>query len=350
MTILIVGGTGTLGRHVTRELIERGYSVRCLVRNTRKAAFLSEWGAELVYGDLKKPETIPNTLKHIRVVIDISTLRNEDEQAKSIEIDLIGKIVLIKAAMVANIKGFIFFSITNNDKFSSIPLMCLKNKIEKIIKKSKIPCIIFRISSFYQGLINQYAIPILEQKTIFITTDNKKNTYSDTQDIAKICSKLLIDKNNFIKYKFALNIEINGQKELESKEIITKCEEITGQKAKINLISIKFLDFLKKIMSLNKWTWDIEDRLAFNEFYKISDKKNSIKTSLTNIKDLKLNSNLPQIVNNLDNSIYKNIKIYNEDMSNLELYLEEYFENILEKLKVLNYVNNKIIKRKDLTF
>jgi hypothetical protein len=221
--------------------------------------------------------------------------------------------------------------------------MCLKNRVEKIIKKSKIPYIIFRISSFYQGLINQYAIPILEQKNIFITTDNKKNTYIDTQDTAKICSKLLITKNNFIKSKFAMNVEINGQKELESKEIITKCEEITGQKAKINLISIKILYFLKKIMSLNKWTWDIEDRLAFTEFYKISNKKKYI-------KDLKLNSNLPQKINDNDNSIYKNIKIYSEDMNNLELYLEEYFENILEKLKVLNYANNKIIKRKDLTF
>jgi hypothetical protein len=47
------------------------------------------------------------------------------------KVDWEGKLFLIEAAKVANIKKFIFFSAQNVEQFENIPLMKVKNGIEK---------------------------------------------------------------------------------------------------------------------------------------------------------------------------------------------------------------------------
>ena len=333
MTILVVGSTGTLGRQIVHELIKAGYSVRCLVRNIRKANFLREWGAELVYGDLSLPETIPNTLKGMSIVIDVSTLRPEEEIATLQQIDLIGKIALIKASKVAKIKNFLFFSITNNEKYQSIPLMRLKCKIEKILISSNLPYQIFQISGFYQGIISQYAIPILEQQTISTTHDSSSISYIDTRDIAQICTKTLIhwSKLNFDNSN-RVNLELG--RVWNSNEIIKLCEDLSGQSAKLSFTPLILLGVIKNLMSFSKWTWDIHDRLAFSQLLSIQ--KLSVLESI--------NSSTHTFMQNplLNFDKFKFIT--------LESYLEDYFENMLTKLRDLNYDQNKMIKHKDLTF
>jgi uncharacterized protein YbjT (DUF2867 family) len=322
MTILVVGATGTLGRQVVRQALDEGYPVRCLVRNVRKANFLREWGAELVYGDLKLPETLPNTLKGITVVIDAATLRPEEEFATLKEVDLIGKIALIKAAKVANIKRYIFFSIANNEKFPNIPLMRLKTVIENVLKTSEIPYTIFQISGFYQGIISQYAIPILEQQEVSTTQDAVSISYINTQDAAKFCTRSL-QLEETTNQTFSLV----GPKDWFSDDIIKLCEEISGQAAKVSFTPLILLKIIRQIISFSQWGWDIQDRLAFSEV---------------------LNSNTMNVQSRQE--LYKIFKFESTELLSLESYLQEYFEKMLKKLRDLNYNQSQAAKRKDLTF
>ncbi len=67
MQALVTGATGFLGSHIADCLIERGDSVRALVRPTSDTSHLGS-RAELVVGDITEPETLPAALTSVEVV------------------------------------------------------------------------------------------------------------------------------------------------------------------------------------------------------------------------------------------------------------------------------------------
>ena len=109
MSILVIGGTGTLGRQIVKQALDEGYQVKCLVRDFRRGAFLKDWGAELIYGDLSIPSTIPAALKGVSIVIDSATIRSTSSYTSE-TIDWRGKIALLEASKLVGIKKFIYFS------------------------------------------------------------------------------------------------------------------------------------------------------------------------------------------------------------------------------------------------
>ncbi len=308
MSLLIIGGTGTLGRQVVLQALTKGYQVRCLVRNFRKASFLKEWGAELVYGDLTRPETIPPCLKGITAIVDASTSRANELGALK-KVDWEGKLCLIEAAKVANIQRFIFFSAQNVELFENIPFMKVKNGIEMQLKESGIPYTIFRLSGFYQGLIDQYAIPILENLPIWVTNENTYISYMDTQDIAKFCLRSLqipqTKNQTFL---------LSGSKSWLSSEIITLCEQLAGQQAKIQSAPVFFLKLISRFFGFFEWGKNISDRLAFAEI-------------LTTEKSF----------SNLTFDLYKIFKVDPSELIQLDDYFLEYFIRLLKRLRDINF-------------
>lgn len=308
MSLLIIGGTGTLGRQIVLQALTKGYQVRCLVRNFRKASFLKEWGVELVYGDLSKPETIPPCLKGITAIIDASTSRAEELDSLK-KVDWEGKLYLIKAAKLANIKRFIFFSAQNAEQFENIPLMKVKNGIEIKLKESNIPYTIFRLTGFYQGLIEQYAIPILENLPIWVTNENTYVSYMDTQDVAKFCLRSLQIPQTVNK-----TFLLSGVKGWTSSEIINLCEQLAGQKAKVQRLPLFLLQFVSRFFGFFEWGQNISDRLAFVEI--LSTENNFSKSTV---------------------DLYKLFKIDPSEIIQLDDYFLEYFIRLLKRLRDINF-------------
>nr|YP_010516810.1 hypothetical chloroplast RF39 [Haslea pseudostrearia]UXN44592.1 hypothetical chloroplast RF39 [Haslea pseudostrearia] len=308
MSLLIIGGTGTLGRQIVLQALTKGYQVRCMVRNFRKASFLKEWGVELVYGDLLRPETIPPCLKGITAVIDASTSRiNESQSLK--KVDWIGKLRLIEAAEAASIKRFIFFSTQNAGQFENVPLIKLKYGIEIKLKRSTVPYTVFRLTGFYQGLIEQYAIPILENLPIWVTNESTNISYMDTQDIAKFCLRSLQIPQTTNQVFF-----LGGLKGWVSSEIISLCEQLAGQEANVQQIPLVSLKFISKFFGFFEWGQNVSDRLTFAE---ILNSQDSLSESTFDL--------------------YKTFKMAPTEIIQLDDYFLEYFIRLLKRLRDINF-------------
>ena len=304
MKILLVGATGTLGRQIAKKAIEEGHEVRCFVRNPRKASFLQEWGCELTKGNLLISEDIDYALQDIEVVIDSATGRPED--SKSIyETDWDGKLNLFNACESKKIKRVIFLSILLTEKFRNVPLMDVKYCTEKLLEKSNFDYTIFKCAAFMQGVISQFAIPVLDSQAVWMSGTPTKIAYMNTQDMANI---IVSSINNPRSYK--LSLPLVGPKAWDSDEVISLCEKFSNKKAKIFRVSPFLIKVTQSVVSFFQDALNVSERLAFAEV-----------TSTGIPLDCDMSST------------YDVLDIKKEDITSLENYIKEYYQQILKRLK-----------------
>ncbi|MGB3639310.1 MAG: CIA30 family protein [Rivularia sp. (in: cyanobacteria)] len=74
--VLVAGATGGVGKRVVKRLIDKGYKVRCLVRDIDKARSILDDKVDLVVADITKPETLTSLLMaNIQAVICCTAVR-----------------------------------------------------------------------------------------------------------------------------------------------------------------------------------------------------------------------------------------------------------------------------------
>jgi uncharacterized protein YbjT (DUF2867 family) len=312
MTLLIVGATGTLGRQIARRALDEGYQVRCLVRNPRKAAFLKEWGAELVIGNVCTPSTLVPALEGVTAVIDAATARAADVSSFE-RVDWNGKVNLIQAAVAAKIDRFIFFSILGAENYPDVPLMEIKRCTELYLKESGLNYTILRPCGFMQGIISQFAVPILEGQPVWLTGEYSPIAYMDTQDIAKFAIRALV-----VPETGNQTFPIAGNRAWSGKEIISLCERMSDKEAKVTTLPLGVIRAIRQTFRFFEWSWNASDRLAFTEV-------------LATGKPLTAEMD----------EVYKTFGMEPKEIGTLEAYLQEYFSRILRKLKELDYEKNK---------
>jgi len=317
MNLLIVGATGTLGRQIARQALDAGHEVRCMVRNPRKATFLREWGAEVVRGDICDPETLPEALEGIDAVIDAATARATDT-AGTYAIDWTGKVNLIKASVRAQVQRFVFFSILYAEAFPDVPLMEIKRCTEQYLAESGLEYTILRPCGFMQGLIGQYAIPILDGQPVWVSGESTPIAYANSQDVAKFAVRALAVPETANR-----TFPIAGTRAWTAGEIVQLCERMSGKSARISRLPMGVLRAMVRITQFFQWTRNASERLMFAEV-------------LASGKPL----NAPM------DEVYDVFGIDASEMNTLESYLQEYFGRILKKLKEIDYEKEKAKQKK----
>lgn len=312
MHVLIVGATGTLGRQIARHALDEGHEVHCLVRSPRKAAFLKEWGAHLFQGDLCDPASLPPALEKADVVIDAATTRPTDSLSIK-QVDWDGKVSLIQAAKAAGVKRFVFFSVMDAQQYPQVPLLQIKRHTELFLAESGLNYTILRPCGFFQGLIGQYAIPILEKQSVWVMGEASPVAYMDTQDIAKFALQAL-EKPETEKQAF----DLAGPRAWGPYEIIRLCERLSGQEAKVTRMPLGLLRSVRRFAQFFEWGWNLSDRLAFAEVLASGEP---------------LNAPMEEV--------YRAFELDPAQTATLEVYMQDYFTRILKKLKELDYEKNR---------
>ncbi len=315
MKLLVVGATGTLGRQVVRRALDEGHEVTCLVRSVQRAAFLREWGVTLVRGNLCRPETLPPALEGIDAVIDAATARPTDAIEK---VDWEGKVNLIQATKASGIQRFIFFSILGAERYPDVPLMQIKHCTEKFLAESGLDYTILQPCGFLQGLIGQYAIPILEKQGIWVMDGTAPIAFMNTQDIARFAIAALNNPDTINR-----SFPLAGTRAWEAYEIIRLCERLSLQSSRVSRMPHGLLKVVQKGVSFFQWGWNLADRLAFTTVI---------------VGDQPITAPMDEV--------YATFKIDPQEITTLEDYMGEYFGRIMKKLKELNYDRDKASRKK----
>jgi len=109
-TILVTGATGKVGSRLVQRLIQWGYKVRALVRESSNTNSLEEIGVELIIGDLLNPKSLEVALQDVDVVIHLATFYKEATEEQSRRANINGTEILAQFAIDLGVRQFIFAS------------------------------------------------------------------------------------------------------------------------------------------------------------------------------------------------------------------------------------------------
>jgi uncharacterized protein YbjT (DUF2867 family) len=199
-TIFVTGATGNIGGATTRNLLNKGYHVKALVRNPAKLA--AHENLQVIKGDLNDPNTYKDDLKASDAIFcNLHFKEGVHKEARQ-------GVDLIDSARANRIKFFIYSSVVGSDLDTGIPHWESKFKIENHLKASGIDFAIIRPSSLYENLLfAQVRSRILKGKLVLPTRKEKVQQFISSEDVGKIATFIFSNADSYSKTTIDLAAE-----------------------------------------------------------------------------------------------------------------------------------------------
>ena len=137
MTMLVTGATGTIGRHVIDQLVQRGASVRALVRDPAKADFPA--GVDVVKGDLMDPDSLRGAFAGTSALFLLNAV-TPDEFTQAL--------IALNLAREAGIEHVVYLSVLHSDRYLNVPHFAGKFGVERMLEQMGFSATILRPAYF----------------------------------------------------------------------------------------------------------------------------------------------------------------------------------------------------------
>ena len=299
-------------------LAERpGAEMHLVESDTRKAAFLQEWGCELTRGDLLEPDSLDYALEGQDAVIDAATARATDP-GSAYEIDWSGKQNLFAACQKAGVKRLVFVSLLDAHQHRQVPLMDIKACTEDWLMASDLDYTILRGVAFMQGVISQFAIPVLESQTVWVSGTPTPIAYMNTQDMARFAVAAL-ERSQTVRQAFP----VVGPRAWTTSEVTQLCERYSGKEARIFRVPPALLSLMRSVTAFFEASLNVAERLAFDAV-----------TGGGKALDAPMEAS------------YEAFGLDPAETTGLEGYLKEYYDTILRRLREMESDLDKEAKKK----
>lgn len=110
MKALVAGATGQTGQNIVKQLVQKDISVKALVRDLEKAREILPSEAELVVGDVLKPETLKAAIKDCDLLLCATGASPSLDPTGPYQVDFQGTKNLVEIAKQEDIKHFVIVS------------------------------------------------------------------------------------------------------------------------------------------------------------------------------------------------------------------------------------------------
>ena len=191
--MLVVGATGQLGRVIVRKLVASGTPVRALARDPTR--LVGQGGIEIAAVDLLD---VPRLTEACRGVDQIVATANNNMGVGAnspTRVDLAAYQNLCAAARNAGVRRIVYVSYRGVTQNAPVDIFRVKWYIEDAIRRSGIPHVMLRPTSFMDIWIDELLAKDMREKGVArIFGDGRREAnYIAVDDVAEFAAKILAD-------------------------------------------------------------------------------------------------------------------------------------------------------------
>jgi NAD(P)H dehydrogenase (quinone) len=214
--ILVIGAAGKTGQAICRSLVERGQTVRALIRRAEQTARMLELGVQFtIIGDMSDAGILEEAFAGIDKVYLICPNMSPEELN-------IGKRV-IAAAQAAQVERFVYHSVLR-PQIQAMPHHWNKLLVEEQLINSGLKMTILQPAAYMQNLMGYWQMMMNEGIYAVPYSVESKMSMVDLEDVAEAAAEVLINEgHNHAIY------ELCGSEALSANQVAERVTRISGR-------------------------------------------------------------------------------------------------------------------------